>query len=218
VTAAASNNGAPVAAAPAAAVEFVSAAVPAKAAARSETTPTSVAGVGSSLLPWLATDGNGDAPALAPLAWTTLAASRRELGTGAKAAGAAPNAAASGNIVGIFFGNGTAASPNGGIIVGNGYSWTADTCNQGTACTGGSGGIFGSGGSGYNGGNGGSAGWFGKGGSGGAALTAGGTGGNGGAGGLLLGSGGDGGTGGSNGGWWPPWSNRSWSKWANSIS
>lgn len=105
-------------------------------------------------------------------------------------------AAASGTIFSVFFGNGTAASPNGGIIAGNGYSWTADTCTQGTACTGGNGGIFGNGGNGYNGGSGGSAGWFGNGGSGGAALTAGGSGGNGGAGGLFLGNGGAGGAGG----------------------
>ncbi|MBJ7400869.1 MAG: hypothetical protein JHC67_11465, partial [Mycolicibacterium sp.] len=73
-------------------------------------------------------------------------------------------AAASGTIFSVFFGNGTAASPNGGIIAGNGYSWTADTCTQGTACTGGNGGIFGNGGNGNNGGSGGSAGWFGNGG------------------------------------------------------
>ena len=173
------------------------AAAPAKATARSSAIPTSVAGAGSNLR---ASRGNGDAPALTPLAWTALAASRRELGTDVKATGAAATAAASGTIFSVFFGNGTAASPNGGIIAGNGYSWTSDTCNQGTACTGGNGGIFGSGGNGYNGGDGGSAGWFGNGGSGGAALTAGGSGGNGGAGGLFLGSGGVGGTGGSDGG------------------
>ena len=210
------DTGAPVAVAPAEAVESVVAAAPAVAATRSASTQNSLEGMGSSLL---ATGGNDDAPAFAPVAWTALAASRRELGAGAKTARAAAittspgpligsaaspmaasTVAASGNIFSLFFGNGTAASPNGGIIAGNGYSWTADTCTQGTACTGGNGGIFGNGGNGYDGGNGGSAGWFGKGGNGGAALSAGSAGGNGGAGGLFLGSGGNGGAGGSDGG------------------
>ena len=99
-----------------------------------------------------------------------------------------------GSILRFFAGNGTADNPNGGILIGNGYSWTVDTC-AGT-CDGGRGGLVGSGGNGFGGGNGGSAGWFGNGGNGGAGLP-GGVGGAGGSGGLFLGSGGNGGAGGS---------------------
>lgn len=97
------------------------------------------------------------------------------------------------NIVNHYFGNGTAEHPDGGILLGNGYSWTYETCT--TVCDGGNGGIFGSGGNGFNGGNGGSAGWFGHGGAGGDALIAGGRGGDGGRGGVLTGDGGAGGAG-----------------------
>ena len=99
----------------------------------------------------------------------------------------------------VLFGNGTAAHPNGGIIIGNGYSYgtVAGDCPSGT-CTGGNGGIFGNGGNGYGGGNGGSAGWFGNGGNGGAAAN-GGAGGNGGRGGVFAGNGGNGGNGGAGG-------------------
>lgn len=206
----------PIAAASAAADETVSAA-PAKATPRAAASSSSVAGVGSSLLSWLGRGGNGDAPALAPLAWTALAASRRELGSAAKTAAAAttstgdplvssaPNGTAAssaaavggwqpGSILRVFFGNGTADNVNGGIIVGNGYSWTSATCDQGVACNGGSAGLFGNGGAGYNGGNGGNAWLAGNGGAGGAGIN-GGVGGNGGRGGLLIGSGGNGGAG-----------------------
>ena len=94
----------------------------------------------------------------------------------------------------IFIGNGTADNPNGGILFGNGFSYTGATCTAGVACDGGNGGLFGSGGSGYNGGNGGSAGLFGNGGKGGAGIN-GGAGGAGGNGGLFLGNGGNGGAG-----------------------
>ena len=99
----------------------------------------------------------------------------------------------------IFIGDGTADDPNGGIIFGNGYSWTAQSCPN-RSCNGGNSGLIGDGGDGYNGGNGGSAGVFGNGGDGGAALTPGGTGGAGGRGGLLMGNGGNGGAGGAIGG------------------
>lgn len=33
-----------------------------------------------------------------------------------------------GDIFGVFFSDGTAEHPDGGIIVGNGYSWTAESC------------------------------------------------------------------------------------------
>ncbi|MBU3706866.1 MAG: hypothetical protein FGM50_09335, partial [Mycobacterium sp.] len=77
-----------------------------------------------------------------------------------------------GAILRIFLGNGTAANPNAGILVGNGYTYTgyAGACTSGS-CPGGNGGLIGNGGNGYNGGNGGAAGWFGTGGNGGAALT-----------------------------------------------
>lgn len=93
-----------------------------------------------------------------------------------------------------LFGNGTAEHPDGGIFVGRGYSWTADSCTGSAPCAGGNGGIVGGGGDGYNGGSGGSAGWFGNGGDGGAGVS-GGPGGHGGAGGLLVGNGGRGGSG-----------------------
>ncbi|MEZ5131296.1 MAG: hypothetical protein R2763_06140 [Mycobacterium sp.] len=94
----------------------------------------------------------------------------------------------------FLIGNGTADNPDAGILIGNGYSWTADTCP--TTCDGGKAGLLGDGGDGWGGGNGGSAGWFGHGGNGGAGLPgrAGGEGGNGG---WFLGNGGDGGNGGS---------------------
>jgi len=99
-----------------------------------------------------------------------------------------------GSILRLFAGNGTADNPNGGILIGNGYSWTQQSCTG--TCDGGSGGLVGSGGDGFGGGNGGSAGWFGNGGNGGAGL-AGANGGAGGDGGIFLGNGGNGGAGGS---------------------
>ncbi len=127
-----------------------------------------------------------------PLAWTTLAASRRELGSGS-----ATVATGIQNFIGTFIGNGTAENPNAGILIGNGYSWTAQTCNQNKPCTGGRAGLlFGNGGNGVGGGDGGSAGLFGDGGAGGAGLS-GGAGGNGGRAGWIAGTGGAGGAGGS---------------------
>jgi hypothetical protein len=116
---------------------------------------------------------------------------------------ASPKAAAvstwqPGSVIRQFVGNGTASNPNGGMLIGNGYSWTAATCPSG-GCDGGNGGLVGNGGDGYGSGNGGSAGWFGRGGNGGDGLTGfpGGAGGSGGTGGMLLGNGGNGGAGGS---------------------
>lgn len=115
-------------------------------------------------------------------------------GPAAKAAQAAPHPL--GGIVRYFIGNGDAASPNAGILAGNGYSYTSygGACSSG-ACDGGNGGLIGNGGNGFNGGNGGSAGWFGDGGNGGDG-TSGQDAGNGGGGGLFLGNGGAGGNGG----------------------
>ena len=119
---------------------------------------------------------------------TALAVGRRALG----AVASAPTPIE--HVVGIFFSNGTAAHPNAGLLGGDGYSWTAQTCSQ--TCKGGQAGLlFGNGGNGFGGGNGGSAGLFGNGGNGGAAVD-GGDGGDGGRGGLLRGNGGNGGAGG----------------------
>lgn len=99
-------------------------------------------------------------------------------------------------IIPRLFGDGTADSPNGGLLAGNGFSYDADTCPGVSACAGGNGGLLaGSGGDGFNGGAGGSAGWVGNGGDGGDGLPGGG-GGAGGTGGLFLGHGGNGGVGG----------------------
>lgn len=42
----------------------------------------------------------------------------------------------------IFFGNGTADNPNGGLLIGDGYSWTAESCTGVQACTGGNAGLI----------------------------------------------------------------------------
>ena len=98
-----------------------------------------------------------------------------------------------GSILSIFVSNGTAAHPNAGLLLGNGFSYDDTTCPTGS-CNGGNGGVIGNGGDGYNGGDGGAAGWFGSGGAGGDAITVA-NGGNGGAGGFFLGNGGKGGNG-----------------------
>lgn len=75
---------------------------------------------------------------------------------------ASPSASAAGSLaanpiadlIRFFVGNGTAENPNAGILLGNGYSYTAASCPTG-ACDGGNGGLIGNGGDGFNGGNGG---------------------------------------------------------------
>lgn len=126
----------------------------------------------------------------------TPAASLRNSRTFATTAGAQINPIA--DAVRVFIGNGDQNHPNGGLLAGNGYSWTAATCTNAAGCTGGNGGLVGNGGDGYAGGDGGNAGWVGNGGNGGTGV-AGGKGGNGGNGGLLLGNGGNGGAGGTGG-------------------
>ena len=174
-------------------------------------TPGSVDGVDAGFLAWLGGDGSNGDPAAGALAWTVAAASRREFGSartrsvpaavtdsGEPADSRTASAAATwqpGAILSIFFSDGTAANPNGGLLLGNGFSYTSSSCPTGS-CTGGNGGLIGNGGNGYNGGNGGSAGWFGSGGNGGAASD-GGAGGAGGTGGLFAGNGGNGGAGGA---------------------
>ena len=164
----------------------------------------SISAAGSDVLSWLESGSGNGVPGASPLMWTALAVTRRELGsgTGTSTPAAATPAAASlgawvpGSVLRIFFGDGTASNPNGGILIGNGYSWTAQSCPTGS-CTGGNGGLLGSGGTGYNGGDGGSASWIGRGGDGGAGLSAGTGGGNGGVGGLIFGNGGNGAIGGA---------------------
>ena len=72
----------------------------------------------------------------------------------------------------IFFGDGTEDHPNGGLIIGNGYSWTArkPALAQRLASSG-NGGIFGNGGDGYNGGTAARPGWFRNGGNGGTGVA-----------------------------------------------
>lgn len=161
--------------------------------------------------------GDPAGPAAAPLMWAAAGSARREIGSASSTPrrtvtavldgepvdsrvaastgfGSAPGTE---SILSVFFGDGTAASPHGGILIGNGFSYDAMTCGGVTACNGGNGGLLaGSGGNGWNGGSGGSAGWFGAGGNGGAGIV-GGDGGDGGAAGLFLGSGGNGGAGGA---------------------
>ena len=72
---------------------------------------------------------------------------------------------------GVSFSAAARLTSDGGILIGNGYSWTAQTCTSSAACTGGSGGLLGNGGGSYSSGNGGSAGWFGNGGAGGAGVS-----------------------------------------------
>ena len=76
-------------------------------------------------------------------------------------------------------------APNSGILIGNGYTWTARRATPVWRCVGSNSRLLGNGGSGYNGGAGGSTSWFGDGGTGsvGVLWINGGTGGKGGAGG-----------------------------------
>ena len=123
---------------------------------------------------------------------------------GAAASGSTPSAAATlsanaaGDFVSIFIGNGTAENPNAGLLIGDGYTFTADdvggpNCTAGSPCNGGNAGLlFGNGGGGYDGGKGGNAYLYGGGGNGGNAVDFG-----------LVGEdnfGGDGGVGGFLGG------------------
>ena len=165
-----------------------------KASTGRKTAPLQARAVHPRVVSWL--DGG-------PAGWATLAVTRRELGAAktANAAAAVATANPVADFVRQFIGNGTADNPNAGVLLGNGYSWTAETCPQGN-CNGGWGGLIGNGGNGYGGGNGGPAGWFGNGGNGGTGQSPlgdgvdGGFGGRGGRGGLFLGNGGNGGAGG----------------------
>jgi hypothetical protein len=98
-------------------------------------------------------------------------------------------------VVSIFISDGTQSHPDAGLLVGNGFSFTATSCPSSTQCNGGhSGYLYGNGGNGYNGGSGGGAGMFGNGGNGGGGTPAvrGGSGGNGGSV-WFVGNGGSGG-------------------------
>jgi hypothetical protein len=163
-----------------------------------------VSPIGSAALAWLGGDADPDSPAAAPLAWTAAAFTRRELQRAAAAITASATTTGEqadgrggpiAEFFRMFFGNGTADHPDGGILVGNGFSYDAATCSGETVCNGGKAGLLGNGGNGYNGGDGGAAAWFGNGGAGGHGLP-GQDGGDGGKGGLFEGCGGAGGDGG----------------------
>jgi len=179
----------------------------------------------SGALSSLFASGSGDgAPQLgqlfAPVNQLTSAVTNLDLPTGAVGSSLTDNPIA--QFIRVFAGNGTADNPNAGLIIGNGYSYTAADVAANSAyasVNGGRGGLlFGNGGDGApgtastvpalrNGGSGGNAGLlFGRGGNGGAAaagvwnLSSGTTGGNGGNGGnasMFFGNGGEGGQGGA---------------------
>lgn len=165
-----------------------------------------VSGLTGTALAWLGANGTPGAPSAAALAWATAAVTRRELEASPAASTVASvttsqpaNAIAAdpiGDFVRLFIGNGTADHPDAGLLIGNGFSYTAATCTGTTACNGGKAGLIGNGGSGFNGGKGGAATWFGNGGAGGDGRP-GQKGGTGGIGGLFLGNGGSGGNGGT---------------------
>lgn len=101
------------------------------------------------------------------------------------------------SFIGVIAANGTATHPDAGLLLGNGYSFTATSCLGPKSCDGGRAGLlWGDGGNGFNGGNGGHGGWIGNGGAGadGVAGIKGGSGGNGGSAGFI-GNGGNGGIG-----------------------
>ena len=119
--------------------------------------------------------------------------------SGSKPIVASATANAAGDFISIFIGNGTAENPNAGLLIGDGFTFTADdvggpNCTAGSPCNGGNAGLlFGNGGGGYDGGSGGNAYLYGKGGNGGNAVDFGiagedNFGGNGGIGGFLGGT------------------------------
>ena len=90
------------------------------------------------------------------------------------AASATANASSISDFIAIFVSDGTAAHPNAGLLIGNGYNYGAadDTLRRRSGCNGGNGGfLFGNGGSGYIGGDGGNADLYGNGGAGGADVS-----------------------------------------------
>jgi hypothetical protein len=116
--------------------------------------------------------------------------------TGSAVAGGTPPGPVR-TFIGVIASNGTATHPDAGLLIGNGYSFTATSCLGPKSCDGGRAGLlWGDGGSGFNGGNGGRGGWIGNGGAGadGVAGINGGSGGNGGSAGFV-GNGGRGGIG-----------------------
>ena len=146
-----------------------------------------------------------DAPE--PAVSTPAAAQMPSAGASASTASSTGNAVGwyPGSVISIFISNGTAANPNAGLLIGNGFSYDAATCLVGSTCNGGRAGfLLGNGGNGYGGGNGGRAFLIGNGGNAAVGIEyeappetqgAGVPGGNGGNGGLLVGNGGVGGPG-----------------------
>ncbi|MCX6480728.1 MAG: hypothetical protein NTY24_10140, partial [Mycobacterium sp.] len=116
---------------------------PVAVAASAATSTADVNGVGAGLLSWLGS-GDGGFPAATPLMWAVAAATRRDSETAtANAVGAttapanAVGAATAPDLLRFLIGDGTADNPNAGILFGNGYSWTAQTCNDPAGCDGG---------------------------------------------------------------------------------
>ena len=57
-----------------------------------------------------------------------------------------------GEVISLFISNGTAERPNAGLLVGNGFSFTAGSCTDTAGCKGGNGGLLiGDGGAGFSG-------------------------------------------------------------------
>jgi len=92
----------------------------------------------------------GTAAPVAPVAPAVPAAAAAPAVSAATAAPAPFNPL--GSLFRFFIGDGTAENPNAGLLMGNGFSWDAGTCNAGIACTGGNSGLIGDGGAGFNGG------------------------------------------------------------------
>ena len=124
--------------APPAAGESASAAAPADAApgaapeisAAPQAAPASgsASTLGADVVSWLGA-GSGDGPGSGALVWAAAAVARRET-EGAPVAVRTPAAGQAGqnpiaDFIRIFIGNGTAENPNGGLLLGNGYSWNA---------------------------------------------------------------------------------------------
>jgi len=102
--------------------------------------------VGGGLASWLSTGSDSPAATRNGAASSgTKFSSSTSTGQLTSAATAAPIASASG-FLGFFVGNGDEDSPNGGILLGNGYTWTGygGVCTTG-ACNGGNGGLIGNG-------------------------------------------------------------------------
>ena len=106
--------------------------------------------VGSALTSWLGVPAEADIPVPAAAIVDTESVARAYVTV------TSPNASATGaltanpvaDLIRVFIGDGTPTNPHGGLLLGNGYSWTALTCASQSPCTGGNGGRIGNGGNG----------------------------------------------------------------------